>query len=84
MIARASLGTGASGAVIYLLGWLACRRIAPAASGEWARSGLVVLLFVWIFVGLNKPRAAAAGAVFLLLAAVFWVWSGRRRALRKS
>jgi hypothetical protein len=84
MTARNVLGMGAAGAVIYLLGWLACRRMAPAASAEWARSGFVVLLFVWIFVGLNKPRAAAAGVVFLLLAAAFWVWSGRRRALRKN
>lgn len=83
MIARVSLGIGAAAAAIYLVGWLACRRLAPVASGEWARSGFVVLLFVWIFVGLNKPRAAEAGAVFLLLAAGFWVWSGRRRALRR-
>jgi hypothetical protein len=82
MIARASLGTGAAAAAIYLLGWLACRRMAPAASAEWARSGFVVLVFVWIFVGLDKPRAAAGGVVFLLLAAGFWIWQARRRALR--
>jgi hypothetical protein len=82
MITRSALGTGAAGAAIYLLGWLACRRLAPAVSAEWARSGFVVLLFVWIFVGLNKPRAAVAGVIFLLLAAGFWVWSGRRRAAR--
>ena len=82
MMARYVLGAGFAATGIYLLGWLTCRRIAPLASGEWARTGFVVLLFVWIFVGLNKPRAAAAGVVFLLLAAGFWVWSGRRRAPR--
>jgi hypothetical protein len=65
---------------VYLLALLANWRWAPQRSGEWARSGFILLLFVGILALLNKPRATVAAAILLAMVAIAWPWLAPSRA----
>ncbi|MGI8772466.1 MAG: hypothetical protein ACR2JE_13655 [Acidobacteriaceae bacterium] len=70
------------GAAVYLLALAANWRFAPDRRAEWARSGFVVLMFVGILALLDKPRAAVAAGILLLVLAIAWPWIGPRTGTR--
>jgi multisubunit Na+/H+ antiporter MnhB subunit len=76
----ARVGAVLGGAAVYLLALLANWRWAPRRSGEWARSGFILLLFVGILALLNKPRATIAAASLLTIVAIAWPWLAPSRA----